>query len=510
MADPESGTSEGKKEHEIYESRLEKARKWRELGFNPWGNGYRPEHLAGDVIKAHGEQTTEQLEAAAGPAYHVAGRVIALRSFGKAAFLKLRDRSGEIQVHLKKDVLGDSYELFRLTDLGDVVAVIGTPFRSKSGELTLAATKFVPLTKSLRALPEKWHGLVDVETRYRQRYLDLISNPEVKEVFRKRIELIRFTREFFDARDFLEVETPMMHPLVSGANARPFITHHNALDIDLYLRIAPELYLKRLVVGGLDRVYEINRNFRNEGISTRHNPEFTMLEFYQAYATYEDLMQLTEEFFAGAAQRILGTTRLTYQGVSIDLQRGWQRIPMIEAIRQALPRISERDISDVEKLRAEVSQFAASERDRAAVGQMDQGQLLAALFEQYVEEKLVGPVFITAFPTSISPLARRNDAHPEIADRFELFIAGRELANGFSELNDPLDQKERFLAQLEAKKRGRLETMDYDDDYIRALEHGMPPTAGEGLGIDRVAMLFADQPSIRDVILFPLLKPPAR
>src|SRR6266851_2327772 len=285
MADPESGTSEGKKEHEIYESRLEKARKWRELGFNPWGNGYRPEHLAADVIDAHREQSAEQLEAAVGPAYHVAGRVIALRSFGKAAFLKLRDRSGEIQVHLKKDVLGDGYELFRLTDLGDLVAVIGTPFRSKTGALTLGAAKCFPVTKSLRALPEKWHGLVDVETRYRQRYLDLISNPEVKEVFRKRIELIRFTREFFDARDFLEVETPMMHPLVSGANARPFITHHNALDIDLYLRIAPELYLKRLVVGGLDRVFELGRVFRNEGLSTRHNPEFTMLEFYQAYAT---------------------------------------------------------------------------------------------------------------------------------------------------------------------------------------------------------------------------------
>jgi lysyl-tRNA synthetase class 2 len=509
MTDPESGTGEGKKEHEIYESRLEKAARWRELGFNPWGNSYRPEHLAAEVINAHREQTAEQLEGS-GAVYNVAGRVTALRSFGKAAFVKLRDRSGEIQVHLKRDVLGDSYELFRLTDLGDFVAVVGTPFRSKTGELTLAATKFFPVTKSLRALPEKWHGLVDVEARYRQRYLDLISNPQVKEVFRKRTELVRFTREFFDARHFLEVETPMMHPLVSGANARPFITHHNALDMDLYLRIAPELYLKRLVVGGLERVYELNRNFRNEGISSRHNPEFTMLEFYQAYATHEDLMQLTEEYFSEAAERILGSTRLGYQGISIDLQKGWRRIPMSVAIREAVPRLSERDLSDLDKLRSEVSQFAASEHDRAAVAQMDQGQLLAALFEQYVEEKLIGPVFITEFPTSISPLARKNETRPEIADRFELFIAGRELANGFSELNDPLDQKERFLAQLEAKKRGRLETMDYDDDYIRALEHGMPPAAGEGIGIDRVAMLFADQPSIRDVILFPLLKPPAR
>src|SRR5258707_3214337 len=332
MADPDSGTSEGKKEHEIYESRLEKARKWRELGFNPWGNGYRPEHLAADVINAHREQSAEQLEDAVGPAYHVAGRVIALRSFGKAAFLKLRDRSGEIQVHLKKDVLGDGYELFRLTDLGDLVAVIGTPFRSKTGELTLAAAKVFPVTKSFRALPEKWHRLVDVETRYRQRYLDLISNPEVKEVFRKRIQLIRFTPEFFDARDFVEVETPLMHPIVSGANARPFITHHNALDIDLYLRIAPELYLKRLVVGGLDRVYEINRNFRNEGISTRHNPEFTMLEFYQAYATHEDLMQLTEEFFAEAAQSAVGGGEIEYEGDTISFRAPFARLSLRQAV----------------------------------------------------------------------------------------------------------------------------------------------------------------------------------
>jgi len=507
MTDPRSGAGEGKKEHEIYESRLEKAQKWRDLGANPWGNGLRPKHLAAEVINAHGNQSAEELERSQRPTYQVAGRVVALRSFGKAAFIKLRDRSGEIQAHLKKDLLGDSYDLFRLTDLGDIVAVAGKPFRSKTGELTLEATEFVPMTKSLRALPEKWHGLVDVETRYRQRYLDLISNPEIKQVFRKRTELIRLIREFFDARDFIEVETPMMHPLISGANARPFTTHHNALNIDLYLRIAPELYLKRLVVGGLERVYEINRNFRNEGVSTRHNPEFTMLEFYQAYATYEDLMQLTEELFVEAARRILGDTRLTYQGVPVDLSRGWRRVPMGEAVREALPRLSEKDLFDAERLRAEVLRLATREQDRAEIALMDLGQLWAALFENYVEENLVGPVFITEFPTSISPLARKNDVRPEIADRFELFIAGRELANGFSELNDPLDQRDRFLAQLEARRRGRSETMDFDEDYIRALEHGMPPTAGEGIGIDRVAMLFADQPSIRDVILFPLLKP---
>src|SRR5712664_3826454 len=449
MADPESGTSEGKKEHEIYESRLEKARKWRELGFNPWGNGYRPEHLAADVIDAHREQSAEQLEYAVGPAYHVAGRVIALRSFGKAAFLKLRDRSGEIQVHLKKDVLGDGYELFRLTDLGDLVAVIGTPFRSKTGELTLAAAKFFPVTKSLRALPEKWHGLVDVETRYRQRYLDLISNPEVKEVFRKRIELIRFTREFFDARDFLEVETPMMHPLVSGANARPFITHHNALDIDLYLRIAPELYLKRLVVGGLDRVYEINRNFRNEGISTRHNPEFTMLEFYEAYRDYDYLMDLTEDLLRQCAQGVLGTTTLAYQGATVDLGKKFDRLTMAEAIAKYNPKFALHELAKPEYLKVALAPFDVEVFPSDGVG-----LLQLKLFEATTEEKLVDPTFIVAHPVDVSPLARANDANPEVTDRFELFINGREIANGFSELNDPEDQAARFQAQARAKEAG--------------------------------------------------------
>jgi lysyl-tRNA synthetase class 2 len=499
----------GSKEQEIYAQRLEKAKRWRELGSNPWGNGYKPEHLAGDIAAKHEKDTPEALEAAA-HVYSIAGRIVAVRSFGKAAFIKLRDRSGELQAHVKKDALGDAYELFKLCDVGDFVAVIGTLFRSKTGELTLSATRFTPLTKSLRPLPEKWHGLTDTEIRYRQRYLDLVANPEVKALFMKRTKLVRFIRDFLDKRDFVEVETPMMHPLVSGAAARPFVTHHNALDLSLFMRIAPELYLKRLVVGGFERVYEINRNFRNEGISTRHNPEFTMLEFYQAYATYEDLMDLTEEMLSEAAQAVAGNTKLKYGEHQVDFGKGWRRIPMAEAIRAAVPGLTDKDMADPDRLRAELLKVATGDADRRATETMNHGELVGALFEHHVEHTLVHPTFITQFPTSVSPLARRNDDNPEITDRFELFVAGREIANAFSELNDPLDQKGRFMAQVEAKGRGQQETMDYDEDYIRALETGMPPTAGEGIGIDRLAMLFTDAPSIRDVILFPLLKPQAK
>jgi lysyl-tRNA synthetase, class II len=501
----------GSKEQEIYAQRLEKARKWKEAGANPWGNGYQPKHLAAQIHTRHGSQTSEEIEKEPPATYDVAGRLIALRSFGKAAFIKLRDRSGEIQVHVKKDAVGDAaYDLFKLVDVGDFVASQGALFRSKTGELTLSATTLKPLGKSLRPLPEKWHGLTDVEIRYRQRYLDLVANPQVKETFLRRSKLVRFIREFMDQRDFLEVETPMMHPLVSGAAARPFTTHHNTLDIDLFMRIAPELYLKRLVVGGLDRVYEINRNFRNEGVSTRHNPEFTMLEFYQAYATFEDLMNLTEEMLAGAAEAVTGSTSVAYQGQTLNFARGWKRIPMTEAIRERVPALSDKDMSDPERLRAELLKGMHSENERSAAKTMNLGELTAGLFELHVEQTLVQPTFVTHFPTSVSPLARRNDQNPEISDRFELFVANREIANAFSELNDPLDQKERFLGQVEAKGRGQQETMDYDEDYIRALEHGLPPTAGEGIGIDRVAMLFTDAPSIRDVILFPLLKPLGR
>jgi lysyl-tRNA synthetase, class II len=519
---PEDGDLHSK-EQEIYALRQEKARQWREHGVNPWGNGYRPKNLTVEIVNKHGKQTAEELEKDAAE-YEIAGRVLAIRSFGKAAFIKLRDRSGEIQVHLKQDALGPAYELFKLVDVGDFVGVAGKLFRSKTGELTIAASRFLPLTKSLRPLPEKWHGLVDLETRYRQRYLDLIANPQVKETFRVRTELIRFIRQFLDERDFLEVETPMLHALVTGAAARPFITHHNALDMDLFLRIAPELHLKRLVVGGLERVYEINRNFRNEGISTKHNPEFTMLEFYQAYATYEDNIQLTEEMLSEAAQHVLGTVKFDYQGHTLDFGKGWKRVTMVEAIREQVAGLTDKDLQDPERLRHELrasmetpgaasgktsslSELNLTLAARSEIDHLSHGELIAALFESRAEHTLIQPTFVTEFPTAISPLARRNDDRPEIADRFELFVAGREIANGFSELNDPADQRERFLAQVEAKRRGRQETMDYDEDYIRALEHGLPPAAGEGIGIDRLVMLFANAPSIRDAILFPLLKP---
>ena len=495
------------KAEEIYQQRLEKAQKWREHGHNPYGNGFQAKDLAGTITRKYENAKPEELEAAPPGPFTLAGRMVAVRSFGKAAFLKLRDRSGEIQVHVKKDVLQDAFELFKLTDLGDFVGVTGTLFRSKTGELTLAATQFVPLTKALRPMPEKWHGLTDVEVRYRQRYLDLVGNPEVKEVFLKRTRLVRFIREFLDGRDYVEVETPMMHPLVSGAAARPFKTHHNALDIPLFLRIAPELYLKRLVVGGFERVYEINRNFRNEGVSTRHNPEFTMLEFYQAYATYEDLMDLTEEMISQAAIQISGGAALPYGEHTLDFKKGWRRVTMMDAVREKLPHLSEPDFSDAARLKAEAFKSARTDKERAQLEGLSAGELIGHLFEAHVEHTLVQPTFVTHFPTAVSPLARRNDKNPEITDRFELFIAGREIANGFSELNDPLDQRSRFEAQVEAKNRGQQETMDYDADYIEALEQGMPPTAGEGIGIDRLAMLLTNAPSIRDVILFPLLKP---
>jgi lysyl-tRNA synthetase class 2 len=496
------------KESQLIAQRQEKAKGWRALGVDPYGNGFRPEHLAADIARANAEKSAEQLDALA-LSYTVAGRVIAVRSFGKAAFLKLRDRSGELQVHVKQDVLGPEYERFRLTDVGDFVGVQGTLFRSKTGELTLAASHFLPLTKAMRPLPEKWHGLVDHETRYRQRYLDLVANPSVKETFLRRTQLVRFFREFLDARGFVEVETPMMHSLVSGAAARPFVTHHNALDVDLFLRIAPELYLKRLVVGGLERVYEINRNFRNEGLSTTHNPEFTMLEFYEAYATYQDLMDLTEEMVGLAAARVTGSTTVSYQGTALVFARGWRRIGMAEAVREAAPALSDKDVRDAGALLAELRRHVTAGEAEAAQ-KLNAGQLLGLLFGLLVEPGLVQPTFVTHFPVAISPLSRRSDADPEIADRFELFVAGREIANGFSELNDPADQRARFLEQVEAKKRGQAETMDYDEDYVRALEHGLPPTAGEGIGIDRLVMLLTDAASIRDVILFPLLRPQGR
>jgi lysyl-tRNA synthetase, class II len=505
MSSPADAAGEGRSEQEIYEARLHKAEELRAKGVDPWGNGHRVEMTAAEVQARHGASSAEDLERLR-PHCSVAGRIVAQRSFGKAAFLKLRDRSGEIQVYVRKDALGEeAFGTTLLCDVGDIVAAEGYAFRTKTGELSIHVERFVFLTKALRPLPEKWHGLADLETRYRQRYLDLIANPGVRDTFLKRSRLVAAIRAFLDARDFIEVETPMMQTIASGAVAKPFITHHNALDLDLFLRIAPELYLKRLVVGGFERVYEINRNFRNEGISTRHNPEFTMLEFYQAHATYEDLITLTEQMLSEVTAKVCGSTRVTYQGVEIDFAPPWRRVTMGDAIREARPEISDAQLRDPEALRATLRTLS-HEHDAKALAEMELGQLVAALFEATVEKSLVQPTFVTRFPTAVSPLARRSADDPTLTDRFELYVAGREIANAFSELNDPIDQRERFERQSERRQRGDEEAMAYDADYLRALEHGLPPTAGEGIGIDRLAMLLTDSASIRDVILFPLLR----
>jgi lysyl-tRNA synthetase class 2 len=427
---------------------------------------------------------------------------MARRDFGKAAFIQVQDRKGRLQVYVARDVVGDeSFEQFKKFDLGDIVGLSGTPFRTKTGELSLRADAIRILTKSLQPLPEKWHGLTDVETRYRQRYLDLIANPEVGETFRARSRIIGLIRQFMLGRDYLEVETPMMQPIAGGATAKPFITHHNTLKMDLFLRIAPELYLKRLVVGGFERVFEINRNFRNEGISIQHNPEFTMMEFYQAYATYKDLMDLTEELICHVAREVVGKLVFTYGGKEVNLTPPWDRL----TVREAIVKYGNIDPSILED-REQLLQVAAGlglELDK----NIGHGKLLTELFDAVAEPKLWHPTFITEYPTEVSPLSRKNDANPEVVDRFELFIVGRELANAFSELNDPLDQKERFLKQLAEKEAGDEEAHAMDEDYIRALEHGLPPTAGEGIGIDRLVMLLTDSASIRDVILFPQLRP---
>jgi lysyl-tRNA synthetase class 2 len=422
---------------------------------------------------------------------------------GKASFATLQDMSGRIQLYVTNDVTGESaHAAFKHWDLGDILGAEGTLFKTKTGELTVKVSAVRLLSKSLRPLPEKFHGLTDQEQKYRQRYLDLITNPESQRVFTARSGIIQAMREFFVTRGYLEVETPMMQPLPGGAAARPFVTHHNALDMELYLRIAPELYLKRLVVGGMEKVFEINRNFRNEGMSTRHNPEFTMLEFYEAYQDYHYLMDLTEELLRGLAQKLNGGTSLTYQGESIDLGKPFDRLTMAEAIAKYNPRYSLQDLSKIETLRSALEHFKVEVFPTDGLG-----LLQLKLFEQTTEDKLIQPTFVVAHPTDVSPLARSNDKNPAVTDRFELFITGRELANGFSELNDPEDQAARFQQQAQAKEAGDEEAMYYDADYVRALEYGLPPTAGEGIGIDRLIMLLTDSPSIRDVILFPQMRP---
>jgi lysyl-tRNA synthetase class 2 len=406
-----------------------------------------------------------------------------------------------MQLYVRKDVIGEeAFEAFENFDIGDILGASGWPFRTKTGELSLHVTEISLLTKSLLPLPEKFHGLTDVETRYRQRYVDLIVNPEVRDVFLKRAKIVSLIREFMVSRDFLEVETPMMQPIPGGATARPFVTHHNTLDMELYLRIAPELYLKRLVVGGFERVFEINRNFRNEGISIRHNPEFTMMEFYQAYATFSDLMDFTEEMLCHVACELLGTLDFSYQGESISFARPWKRLTVKEAIIE-YGGVSAKTVNDRELALTYARSIGLDFPDTVGYG-----KLITEIFEEVAESRLIQPTFITEYPTEVSPLSRKSDHDPEFVDRFEFFCAGREMANAFSELNDPVDQKERFLAQVEAKKGGDEEAHYMDEDYIRALEYGLPPTAGEGIGIDRLVMLLTDSPSIRDVILFPQLR----
>lgn len=485
----------------VMRERLRKAEELEQSGWALFPNGLAVSDHIGDILRDHGSKSAEELEDQA-PEFTVAGRVMAIRSFGKSTFMHILDAQGRIQLYFQRNELGEErYDFAKKLDIGDIIRVRGRLFKTRTGELTLFVHAFDLLTKNLRPLPEKYHGLKDVETRYRQRYVDLIVNESVRETFVNRSAIIQAVREFLCERGFLEVETPMMQPIPGGATAKPFKTYHNALGMELYLRIAPELYLKRLLVGGFERVFELNRNFRNEGISTQHNPEFTMLEFYQAYATYEDLMTLTEELFAHVAHRVNGgSLQLTYQNQLIDLTPPWRRYRLYEALTQ-LGNVPEEAIEDFE---------AALRFSRAHGIQAEKyeghGKLLTKLFDVLVEPLLVQPTFITHYPLEVSPLSRRNEVEPDLTDRFELFIAGREMANAFSELNDPRDQRARFQRQLAAREAGDEEAHLMDEDYIRALEYGMPPAAGEGIGIDRMVMLFTDAPSIRDVILFPLLR----
>jgi lysyl-tRNA synthetase class 2 len=490
-------------ENQTLTQRKEKAESLAELGVNLYSNDFTPAHTAAE-LHPKGEHLGPQEKEEGENLYSVAGRVMAMRKFGKAAFCTVTDKTGQIQLYIKKDIVGDDvFETFRKWDIGDIVGVEGTLFKTKVGELSIQARKIVMISKSLRPLPDKWHGLSDVETRYRQRYVDLIVTPESRDTFKKRVEIIRLVREYLNNKGYMEVETPMMQPIPGGATAKPFQTYHNALSMDLYLRIAPELYLKRLLVGGFERVFEINRNFRNEGLSTRHNPEFTMLEFYQAYATYEDLIDLTEDMISSISESVNGSMQISYQGTDVDLSPPWQKLTMDQALIDVAG-IDPELLADNEKVMA-----LAKEKGIKLEDQAGPGKAKTELFELLVEEKLINPTFITQYPTEVSPLARRNDENPEVTDRFELFITGRELANAFSELNDPRDQLQRFEKQIADRGDDDEVHPELDLDYIRALEYGMPSAAGEGIGIDRLVMLLTDAPSIRDVILFPHLKPEA-
>lgn len=502
-------------EAELIRQRIERLDALAALDSSPrYPNDFRTSCRIADAVSQAAAVPAGELEGRA-IEVRLAGRAMAVNSFGKTVFLRLRDQTGSIQAYLRRSDLPDVvFERLKLTDIGDIVAVAGTLFHTRTGELTVKVAEYRVLSKAQRPLPEKWHGLKDQELRQRMRYVDLITNEESRQVFRTRTRIIRYIRDFLDARGFMEVETPMMHPVLGGANARPFKTHHNALDMPLYLRIAPELYLKRLVVGGFDRVYEINRNFRNEGISNRHNPEFTMIEFYWAYATYLDLMDLTGDLFRGMVRDIAGSDTVTFRGHEIDFSKGFRRLPVCDGLREYAG-YEEADFHDPERAVARAREhhidkdlIAQIQRTHAGGSDRDLSLELAMhVFEEAVEPHLVQPTFVTDFPAVVSPLSRRKDADPSLVDRFEIFIANAEFGNAFSELNDPQDQAERFRGQLAAKAAGDAEAMEFDDDYIRALEYGLPPTAGEGLGIDRIVMLLTGQDNIRDVILFPLLRP---
>jgi len=487
-------------QREFLKHRLQKLQELRSAGVNPFANSFKPLHTTKDIRDRLGGKTKEDIEACP-DVFRIAGRIMSLRDFGKSAFLHLQDRTGRLQVYMQKNRIGpEQYGIFRKLDIGDFIGVQGRVFLTHSGELTILADAFTLLTKSLRPLPEKWHGLQDIETRYRQRYLDLVVNETVRATFQTRSQIISMVREFLTARDFLEVETPMMQTLAGGAAAQPFVTHHNALNMDLYLRIAPELYLKRLLVGGFERVFEINRNFRNEGISTQHNPEFTMLEFYCAYAIYEDMMQLTEELCCFLCRELIGSFTVSYQGQTLDFTPPWKRMTLHEAVA-AHTGADPDTLKDPARTRELAARHGVVPDGAAA-----HGEVLTALFEAAAERQLLQPTFITRYPVEVSPLARANEQDPTVTDRFELYIAGREIANAFSELNDPEDQRRRFVAQAEAKARLTGEPVAVDEDFLLALEHGMPPAAGEGIGIDRLVMLLTDAASIRDVILFPLFR----
>lgn len=477
-----------------HEVRVEKLSKLREEGWC-FPNGQKPDITASELHSRYvGSEDDTQ--------HQVAGRIMTARYMGKAAFLTIQDRSCKIQVYLRANELGQEvFSNAKTWDLGDIIWIKGHVFRTKLGELTVWASDTALMVKSLRPLPDKFHGLQDQEVRYRQRYVDLMVNDHSKAVFKKRSQLMQVLRTFFDDRDYLEVETPMMHPIAGGAVARPFVTHHNTLDMELFLRVAPELYLKRLVVGGFERVYEINRNFRNEGISTRHNPEFTMIEFYEAYADYRDLMALTNKLFAKIAKEMTEDGKVTYQDHVIDFSKPIAEMSMDDAILHHHPKLTKEALLDMAKLTSYMTEQKIPLKADAVLE-----QLKLHLFEETVEEKLIQPVFITGYPAISSPLARRTDGEPTLTDRFELFIAGQEIANGFSELNDPQDQANRFQQQMEEKAKGDHEAMPYDEDYIRALEYGLPPTAGQGIGIDRLVMILTNTPTIRDVILFPTLR----